>query len=243
MGGGDVILDISDYIEPENLVQHKRKGKAVEEFKEYLADSQPHNGLDVEVILDEEPASDVSVTAKLDVAKSSENSGGGKDEKTETVPDTGGTERSDIVPDTGIGIDTDIDIDAGSGIGNLDPVEEPTLDLNDLSTFGEIEEADVLVAKETEGLQGDHESNTRLFNVLLSQFRRNPSLAGIDSITLQLGQDQVVEPVAVRRLIAQVQSVIEVHEKYTPNSTRIFDQFFDKNFQLSVHCAVQTTHL
>ena len=203
MGGGDVILDISDYIEPENLVQHKRKGKAVEEFKEYLADSQPHSGLDVEVILDEEPASDVP-------------SGGGKDEKTETVPDTG----------TGI----DKDTGTGTGTGNSDPVEEPTLDLNDLSTFGEIEEADVLVAKETEGLQGDHESNTRLFNVLLSQFRRNPSLAGIDSITLQLGQDQVVEPVAVRRLIAQVQSVIEVHEKYTPNSTRIFDQFFDKNF-------------
>ena len=224
MGGGDVILDISDYVEPDTLVQRKRRGKivkAAEEFKEYLEDSQPLNGIKVEVILDEEPTPVITQDSDTKSNKKEADKSGGAGE-------TGIESERDTEP-----------IMASASISELFPattlpptsVENSVVDLNldDTTTFGEIEEADVLVAKETD-LSKDYESNTRLFNALLSLFRRNPSLAGIGSIELQLGQDQVVEPVAVRRLIAQVQNVIDVHETFIPTSTPILDQFFEKNY-------------
>ena len=213
MGSGDVILDISDYIEPDALVQRKRKGratKAIEEFKEYLEDSQPMNGLKVEVILDEG-------TSPVSERETKEKIVGGEDDSILIQMEKAEAKETEVEEDTKDSLEDETIRE--------DPIME--LNLDDKTTFGEVEEADVLVAKETES-SGVYENNTRLFNILLSQFRRNPSLAGIKSIELQLGQDQVVEPVAVRRLIAQVQNVIEVHEANPPSSNPVFEEFFDK---------------
>lgn len=199
MGENDVILDISDYIEPKTLKhrQHKNRAKIVDEFRELSDDSQSYGGSSIEVILDEESASDEAVP-QVNVI--------------EMAPDRNKSQENEKVGELGVETITEHNM--------------PWLDLDDEQTFGDAQESEILATKD-EVLSNDIESSSRLFHVLLSQFRRNPVLAGIESIQLQLGQDQVVEPVAVRRLITQVQHVLDVHEKYTPEDNIIQSDFFD----------------
>lgn len=193
MGSEDVVLDISDYMEPHKLPPRKNRRKGdpsvVEEFKDF-GDDFP-GSLQVDVVLDGEECTTSPAGGK------STHSGGADD-----VQSTGSSDTAKSDPR-----------------GDQQTV---SFDVSSDNIFGDIEETDALVAKQ-ETLSEMNDSN-RLFSTLSSQFKRQPSLAGIKSVELQLGQSEVVEPVGVRRLIRKVQDVIQLVARHTVSDTPIVDE-------------------
>ena len=246
----DVILDISDYIEPDTLKQRRKKirVKMADDFRDVMHNEETYGGQNIEVILDDQPSPENQPI--LDNQPLSDNQPTSDDQSSSSdyqpTPDDQGVLNHEIHKGTNDTSDpnatsqktgsierskTSHDMTAEENESSPFPTKEDAawLNLDDERTFGEVEERDVLMTKKITS-HDDINDDSRLFNVLLTQFRRNPALAGIDSIQLQLGQDQVVEPVAMRRLIAQVQNVLDVHEMYVHGSRPLVDDFFDDRY-------------